>query len=218
MDRYHAQMKDELSHPVREEYARLAGRYDRRWARYLDRSIARTLAHVRPVRHESLIDVGCGTGRLLAGLLRRQAAGDLIGVDLSPEMLSVARTRLEGRVQLVEASADELPFDDGRFDWLVCSSVFHYLPDPEATLAEWRRVLRPGGQLVLTDWCSDFLSMRLLDRLLRRFTRAHVHTWSADELERMVRSAGFGMRERVVGRITPIWGLATLVADRSEGA
>ena len=97
----------------------------------------------------------------------------LAGIDLVPEMLGIARVRLGSRVHLVAGNAEGLPFDRGTFDIVTSSSSFHYWLDPGRGLDEISRVLRPGGRLVITDWCDDYLACRICDIVLRVFNRAH---------------------------------------------
>ena len=78
----------------------------------------------------------------------------LTGVDLSPAMLAVARERAAGlgrAVSLWEANAEQLPFDDGSFDTVVCTLALCSIPDDRAAIAQMYRVLRPGGRLLLLD-------------------------------------------------------------------
>jgi demethylmenaquinone methyltransferase/2-methoxy-6-polyprenyl-1,4-benzoquinol methylase len=90
-----------------------------------------------------VLDVATGTGLVAAELLRRGHA--VTGVDQSTEMLERARQRFGGRVELLEASAESLPFDDARFDHLTFTYLMRYVDDPGATLRELARVVRPGG-------------------------------------------------------------------------
>jgi ubiquinone/menaquinone biosynthesis C-methylase UbiE len=95
-----------------------------------------------------LLDFGCGTGQLATAFATHGYA--VTGADIAEEMLEEARlggTAVEWR--LVEPGA-RLPFEDQSFDAVVASSVLEYVADPGATLAEWARVLRPGGVLVFT--------------------------------------------------------------------
>jgi ubiquinone/menaquinone biosynthesis C-methylase UbiE len=101
------------------------------------------------------LDVGCGTGRLLAFLHDAWPGLRLSGVDLSPPYLAEAR-RLIGRtarVKLLEAAAETLPFDDASIDLVVSSFLMHELPPGIriAALKEMARVLKPGGLVVIVD-------------------------------------------------------------------
>jgi demethylmenaquinone methyltransferase/2-methoxy-6-polyprenyl-1,4-benzoquinol methylase len=90
-----------------------------------------------------VLDVATGTGLVAAELVRRGFR--VTGVDQSPEMLASARRRFDDRVELVEASAEALPFGDVSFDHLTVTYLLRYVEDPGATLAELARVVRPGG-------------------------------------------------------------------------
>jgi SAM-dependent methyltransferase len=98
------------------------------------------------------LDVGCGTGFL--ALLLAELGHRAVGVDAAEEMLTRARTKardLGVDAPFRRADADALPFDDGVFDLVVERHVIWTLPDPSGALREWRRVLRPGGRLVLVE-------------------------------------------------------------------
>jgi SAM-dependent methyltransferase len=94
-----------------------------------------------------ILDAGCGSGPLSAALRDRGAV--VTGIDASAGMLALARRRLgdDAALHVVDLS-DRLPFADGAFDDVVASLVLHYLEDWGPTLAELRRVLRPGGRLI----------------------------------------------------------------------
>lgn len=106
---------------------------------------------------EALLDVGCGTGSLAILAARRVGPrGFVVGVDPSPEM--VARATGKARRAHVAATfragiAQALPFEDGQFDVVTCTLVLHQLPPDalHASFAEFRRVLKPDGRLLLMD-------------------------------------------------------------------
>ncbi|HEX5758187.1 MAG TPA: class I SAM-dependent methyltransferase [Thermoanaerobaculia bacterium] len=110
------------------------------------------LAELALGAEDHLLEVGCGGGALLREALRggcRAAA-----VDHSPAMVRLARETnrdavAEGRLEVFEASAERLPFADGTFTCAAMTGVLGFLPAPVAALAEIRRVLRPGGRLVV---------------------------------------------------------------------
>jgi SAM-dependent methyltransferase len=105
------------------------------------------LALVGDVTGCRVLDAGCGSGPLYAALRGRGAV--VTGIDASAGMLALAERRLGGDADLHQVDLrDRLPFDDGAFDVVVSSLVLHYLEDWNPTLAELRRVLRPGGRLI----------------------------------------------------------------------
>lgn len=109
------------------------------------------LAQLAQVPHRSVLDLGCGTGALLAAILGRWPETDCTGLDLSEGMLGEARRKLGSRARLVQGEAATLPFADGSFEVVVCTDSFHHYPQPERVLEEVRRVLRPGGVFLLAD-------------------------------------------------------------------
>ena len=178
--------------PLHVEYAREAAGYDARWATYLDRTTRAVLGRLDAQAGERILDVGCGTGLLLERLGRLAPAARLVGVDPVPEMLALAHRRLPASAaNLNEAAAERLPFEGGSFDAVVSASVFHYVRQPEVALAEMRRVLRPGGRLVLTDWSGEFLTCRLIGVYLRWQRRALFRIYRPAEVRQLLRQAGF---------------------------
>ncbi|MGW4501083.1 class I SAM-dependent methyltransferase [Micromonospora sp. NPDC004336] len=101
------------------------------------------------VHGRRILDAGCGSGPLFEALRARGAV--VTGFDASPAMVELARKRLGEDADLRVADLGQpLPFDDGAFDDVVASLVLHYLRDWKAPLSELRRVLRPGGRLLLS--------------------------------------------------------------------
>ena len=122
-------------------------------------------------------------------------------------MLAVARRRVPGAT-LLEGTAESLPVRVASADWLVTTSVFHYVRDPFAARREFRRVLKPGGTLVLTDWSADFLTMRLQARWSRLTDSSVRHVYTAIELQALLVAAGFYVRVHSY-KINWRWGLMT---------
>ncbi len=115
-----------------------------------------------PALGQRALDLGCGPGLLACQIARAVGPGGrVIGLDASPSMLAIAARRECGagaaRVELAEADVGgPLPLEDGAVDLAVATQVYEYVPDMPAALAEVRRVLAPGGRLLVldTDWDS----------------------------------------------------------------
>ncbi len=115
---------------------------DPRWRRFLVSRLPPDGGHV--------LDVATGPGLVAQALLQRGFR--VTGLDQSAEMLAVARQRFRDRVELVEASAGELPFPDASFDHLTFTYLLRYVDDPAATMRELARVVRPGGTVAMLEF------------------------------------------------------------------
>lgn len=134
---------------------------------------------------ETMLDVGTGTGRMLELLSPHIRRG--VGIDVSPEMLAIARDRLERssarNCQVRLGDARRLPFADGSgedgFDAVLIHQVLHYLEDPQTVVVEAARILRGGGRMVIADFAPhdlEFLRTELAHRRLG-FSDREVHGW-----------------------------------------
>ena len=104
-----------------------------------------------------VLDLGCGTATLTVLIKQSGARAEVVGVDIDPDALRIARTKIEGHgldIRLDEARTSALPYPDATFDRVVSSLVFHHLTPGEKrqTAGEILRVLRPGGALHVADW------------------------------------------------------------------
>jgi ubiquinone/menaquinone biosynthesis C-methylase UbiE len=97
---------------------------------------------------ERLLDVGCGTGDLLAEAIERGWAAE--GVDPDPDMVAMSEAVAPGCVR--QAALPELPYDDGTFDAVTANFVVNHVPDPRAAMRELARVIAPRGRLAVTIW------------------------------------------------------------------
>ncbi|SCF03359.1 Ubiquinone/menaquinone biosynthesis C-methylase UbiE [Micromonospora viridifaciens] len=148
--------------------------------------------------HGRLLEVAIGTGRSLP---HYPPDITVTGVDLSPAMLDIARqhARALGRaVDLHEGDAEHLPFPDASFDTVVCALSLCSIPDPATAIAEMKRVLVPGGRLLLLDhigstWPPIHGAQWLLERITIRAAGEH---FTRRQLP-LVRAAGFQVVETV---------------------
>src|SRR6266478_5033398 len=112
---------------------------DPRWRRFL-------VSRIEAGPEDRVLDVATGTGLVARELVARHGCR-VVGVDQSAGMLAEARRRANGRIELVEASAEQLPFADGAFDALTFTYLLRYVDDPAATLRELSRTVRSGGMI-----------------------------------------------------------------------
>ena len=100
---------------------------------------------------QSALDLGCGTGEMLKLILQKDPHKELCGIDLSEEMLAVAKSKLPEQVKLLLGDSEVLPFPDNAFDVVYCNDSFHHYPAPQNVLREVNRVLKPGGTFLMGD-------------------------------------------------------------------
>jgi ubiquinone/menaquinone biosynthesis C-methylase UbiE len=156
------------------EAARFVGYLDEADKAPLIVDVRRRVADALRLRPGSaVVDVGCGTGTALFALAHDLGEGGrAVGVDTSAEMIAVAEQRRPASVELVCASAMALPFSDGEFDAYRGERVYQHLDEPNLALAEARRVLRPGGRLVIAEPDWEGLLVDAEPMLMRRAVTA----------------------------------------------
>ena len=133
----------------------------------------------------TVIDLGCGTGRLLCDL--SPFVGKVVGVDDSPAMLKAARRRVNGTnsVTLKQGQLSAIPLDDAIADAALCVLALSYTDDPAAVVSEMARLLKPGGKAVIVDVLAHDR-----DDFRRRMGQTH-RGFSLDDANRLLSAAGF---------------------------
>jgi ubiquinone/menaquinone biosynthesis C-methylase UbiE len=139
----------------------------------------------------TVLDAGCGQGRAFHILKRRLKPGRLIGVDADPHGLASARAEAARRhihVELLESDCAGIPLPDACVDLVFCHQTLHHLVRQEQALAEFRRVLKPGGVLMLAESTRAYIYSWVIRLLFRH--PMEVQRSAAEYLE-LVRKAGF---------------------------
>lgn len=169
-------------------FARHAGEWDElRSLHSPDAPVEAALVAALGAQLGSLLDVGTGTGRIAE--LLATAAAHVTALDKSPEMLRIARARLQNlpsdSFDLVQGDFSALPFADGSFDTVTFHQVLHYAQQPELVLAEAARVTRAGGRIAVVDFAAH-------DREELRSAHAHARLGFSDEqMIALLADAGF---------------------------
>ena len=171
-----------------------------------------------------ILDVGCGTGFL--SLLLSEMGHQATGLDFAPEMLAMARRKADDlglSLDLFQGDAENPPFPENMFDWVICRHLVWTLPHPDLTLANWRRLLVPGGAVVLIEghWRSRGLAQKLRNGLAsvvqtieqRKFPEA----WEKNYVTRTADLPLFGGRpSSVVSRLLEEAGFRDIWKDPLE--
>jgi phosphatidylethanolamine/phosphatidyl-N-methylethanolamine N-methyltransferase len=166
--KFFKRFKDALDGGTRMDEDAIRSAY-RRWAPVYDHTFGRVAAEGRKHAVEFInrssgrvLEVGVGTGLSLPSYGRHV---EIVGIDLSPEMLEkarerVAEERLTNVTALLEMDASELEFEDASFDTVVAMYVMTVVPDPEKVMRELSRVCRPGGDVIIVNHFSAEEGMR----------------------------------------------------------
>lgn len=160
---------------IRKSYRRYAPHYDVIFGPVFAKGRHLALRTLAPVAGKRILEVGVGTG---ISLPEYDARAEVVGIDLSREMLQVASGRMVNGscpavMGLLEMDAEKLAFRDASFDAVVAMYVATVVPDPTRLFAEMWRVCKPGGQiLVINHFASRHWFLRGFERSLRPFSRA----------------------------------------------
>jgi SAM-dependent methyltransferase len=176
--------------------------YDRYLGPYIFEPFALDIAGRVAPDTRRILEIACGTGRVTAHLRESLRAADLTATDINPDMLDIAKKRLDREnIHWQQADAQALPFEDGQFDAVICQFGFMFVPDQSAALGETYRVLRPGGKLLFSTWDklennpSFFLANQHVAGYFPEEPPLFFHLpfslYNTDLLESLTRNAGF---------------------------
>ena len=200
------------------QFAQWAVTYDRSWLNELIFYPCIRACHEEILRWQrargdaplDVLDVGCGTGTMLALLARLPDSRRLVGLDYSDAMVARAQRKFAEhqhaeKLAATQGDAEHLPFDEASFDVIACCNSFHHYPDQATAIAGFQRVLRPGGMLLLLDGFRDNALGWIIFELFVAKIERHVRHATWREVKRMVTAAGFSeLRQRKMNVLAPV--------------
>lgn len=151
------------------------------------------LDKIKSYKPKALLDMGCGTGEISA-LLKKEDEGIIIsGIDLSDEMIKIAKSKNVKQAEFIVGDCENLPYEDSQFDMVICIQSFHHYPNPDKAFEEANRVLKENGKFVVCDMYVANPVFRWIENniFLRIFNMGDVHTYSKEEVVNLMKNAGF---------------------------
>lgn len=149
-------------------------------------------------KKDHVLDIGCGGGATLGRLSKRVLEGHLTGVDYSAVSVKLSgQTNAEdiakGKMEVLEASVEKLPFEDETFDKIVTVESFYFWPDPAENLKEVRRVMKKGGMFLLV--ADIYQKEGLAEEILENIRRYQLFNPTMQEYQELFNQAGFAFTE-----------------------
>jgi ubiquinone/menaquinone biosynthesis C-methylase UbiE len=184
---------------AKDEFVKWSRSYDRSVLQWLlfgpsHRAIIARLKAIHGDRPFRVLDVGCGTGLFAERMRTALPNAEIWGVDLVSAMLDKGRERWRahaGRIVPIQGDSERLPFADGAFDVVTCANSFHHYPRQDLAVAEMRRVLAPGGKLLLIDGNRDNPWGWFIYDVCVAGVEGHVHHCAARRFRDLLAGAGF---------------------------
>lgn len=144
-------MKEKITQTTKLHFDEIAENYDNSYdGRFVHCMYEEIINRVSQIQPENILDLGCGNGNVLAALAKCTTS-KLFGLDLSENMISEAKKRLNDDAELKIGDSENLPYEDSKFDVVICNASFHHYIHPKKVLNEIKRVLASDGILILGD-------------------------------------------------------------------
>lgn len=174
------------------------------WRRFFMPLYKAILDRIEGFESERVVEIGCGTGEMAVMLSNRGFA--VTGIDSSEKMLDEARNKScnSDNPRFLKAQAEDMPFGECEFDTAVSSLTFHHMKEKQRSLREMRRVLCPGGRIMLFDMCYEGIFGKL-SWIAGRSVASCPKFFTRKELGEMMKEAGYGnVRCRIIKRMPPV--------------
>lgn len=168
----------------------MAKDYDRRWKSFVlpVRSWLLSRLEYKEKTSFNLLDMGCGTGGALFTVAEAYPNAFLNGIDISPEMLNIAQTRLSNisDVTLINDNLETIDIQDSKYDVVINFFVLHHILDQERFLKNLIKGTKTGGDIFIADYAIDTIPMLMGEIFWRLFLPSHYKAYSSKQLKKML--------------------------------
>lgn len=162
----------------------LSKNYDKSLSGYNPRKNYKLIIdEIKLKKGNTLLDVGCGTGEILKKLSTKYINVKLYGIDISQEMLKIAKKKDKlSKIKYICCDAESLPFKDNTFDVLITNESFHHYPNPQKALKEFKRVLKDNGKLILCDMYRPIIIRNFMNFMFKFTKTGDVKIYTKNEI------------------------------------
>ena len=181
-------------------FSKISGIYDPFFGKWIKKMQGKVIRIAGVKNNSKILDAGCGTGNLLRYLEDYKKKLNLYGIDISKEMLEIAREKLE-KSKLYLQSAEKLKFEDNFFNYIFSTDAFHHYYNPDKVMKNFYRILKKNGKLLV----ADFNFGGFFNKLFHMIEPGNNQTYSPLEFRKLFKKHGFReIKQRKVGLFTVV--------------
>lgn len=188
--------EDNIKFKTIRAFNKLSKTYDKGFSGYNPRkNYRRILENIDVKANYKILDVGCGTGKLLSLIREKNKKVELYGIDLSPKMIDVCKKNYNN-INFSVGDAEKLDFDDNSVDLLITSEAFHHFPYPEKSLKEFKRVIKKDGVIVLCDMYRPTPVRQFMNFMFNFTNTGDVKMYNKKEIMSLINNSGLKIKNR----------------------
>ncbi len=175
---------------VEKHYNKLAGIYDIRWKKYNNKTAEEIIKNIDIKNSLKILDAGCGTGVLIHKLLEKNSKVNITGIDISEEMLKIAKYKFNKNVKLINSDVEDLKLKN-KFDLIIFNSNTHYLNDLNKVIKDFKKLLNENGKLILVDWSKDSILFKILNLYWKLKIKSFKRIYTTNRVKEILTNNGF---------------------------
>ena len=199
-----------MRHSFSTYYADKSDVIDNHWFSFtqiqFDWILTRLKSHYANNDKFTVIDLGCGTGRLLSLIADEFPNAVLHGVDGTPEMIHKSRERLKGRCALIQGDLNEY-VPTHHYDVVISTTVLHHLDEPETHLQTIQNALKTDGHAFISEFALDTLPLKLANLWWTKTQPSHKQAWTSRALQKIITKNGFTITDKAILKPDHFWRL-----------